>query len=508
VAAENGLEARGVLKQEKTLEAAHILLPKSSSPYPAPETGGYGIGMKDGAGMYEGPGSFTAMLSEAAERQSGDSGGSEGKTERDAAVESGKAGKAEEAAGDTKAAAADTAEKSDAAKEGEKDASAKRGGEKGKAGEKQTGEKDGKSDATIKSEGKEKDGPEVKRDPKIINIKTSKKGTAERVEKNENNDKLEKADNGKKGEQKDSKVSEDPTTVVLEAALAGEKELRLQSRADEAVKAGDGERNGGSGKPAAVTLEMNTEKTEKRFFFIDKRTAGNAGAEKKAEKPAGKEGAETLLKTAAEKSAKNGKAVESRNFQKDAGVEKGEETKTVKEEFFDSSEKLFKVTAEVRDRQTVQQQNDSFGQKHTQSAVLQRHLAEQGNRQIVRQSGIILKDNNSGEIRLVLKPENLGNVRIQLQMQDNTITGKIIVDNSAAKTAFDQNMEDLYKSFKESGFDNANLDVEVGGGKSGQKHERNDGYTGPALHHVRVLEEQIPLSGGRKSADTLIDLVI
>ncbi len=491
------------------MEAAHILLPKSSSPYPAPETGGYGIGMKDAAGMYEGPGSFTAMLSEAAERQAGDSGGRESGTERGAGVERGKAGKTAgdvKAAGDAKTAAADAAEKSDAAGEGEKAASAKRGGEKGKTGEKQTGEKDGKSDDTVKGEGKA--GPEVKRDPKIINMKTGKHGPAERAERNENNEKLEKAENTEKGEKKDLKVPEDQTTVVLEAAFAGEKELRLQSRADGAVKAGKGETNGGSGKPAAVTLEMNTEKTEKLFFFIDKRSAGSAKAGKQAEKSAVKEMGGTLLKTAAEKNGKNGKAVEGRNFQKDAGFEKGGEPKTGKEEFFDSSEKLFKVTAEVRDRQTVQQQNDSFGQKHTQSAVLQRHLAEQGNRQIVRQSGIILKDNNSGEIRLVLKPENLGNVRIQLQMQDNTITGKIIVDNSAVKTAFDQNMEDLYKSFKESGFDNASLNVEVGGGKSGQKQERDDGYTGPALHHVRVLEEQIPLSGGRKSADTLIDLVI
>ena len=135
-------------------------------------------------------------------------------------------------------------------------------------------------------------------------------------------------------------------------------------------------------------------------------------------------------------------------------------------------------------------------------------MAEQGDRQIVKQSGIILKDNNSGEIRLVLKPENMGNVRIQLQMQDNTITGKILVDNSAVKTAFDQNMDNLYRAFKESGFESAELDVQVGGEKSGQKRERDDGYHGPAFHHVRVLEEQIPLSGGRKSADTLIDLVV
>lgn len=467
------------------MEAAPILLSKTSSPYPAPEAGGYGTGVKDAAGMYEGPGSFTALLSDAAAREAGGSGaGERGSANRDSsAAERGKKGK------DAKAAAADTAEKSDGAADGEKAASreAENLGEKS-SGENQPEGKNGKSGTAGK--GERKAAPEVKRDPKIINMKTGKHGAAEKAEKAE------------------KKVPDDPTAVVREAALAGEKELKPNSHDNDAVKALEKETSGGSGKPAAVTLEMNTEKTEKQFFFIDKRSAGSGKTERQPKKSAGKEGTGTLLKTAAEKSEKSGKSGENPRFQKDAGVEKGGEPKTVKEELLDSSEKFVKVTAELQGRQTVREQTDSFGQKHTQSAVLQRHLAEQGNRQIVRQSGILLKDNNSGEIRLVLKPESLGNVRVQLQMQDNTITGKIIVDNSAVKTAFEQNMEDLYKAFKESGFDNARLDVEVGGGKSGHKQERDREYTGPALHHVRVLEEQIPLSGGGKSADTLIDLVI
>lgn len=265
---------------------------------------------------------------------------------------------------------------------------------------------------------------------------------------------------------------------------------------------------GKQGKPVP-TEAVREAGEEKKFFFIDKRTGS----------------IETKGKTEAvevhRKTAKGGKGELPRDPDK-TGIPRRlvkEEQKPqvkadpdvrqlVKEEVLESSEKIIKFSSETQTKQTVQQQNDTIGQKHTQSAQLQRQLAEYGNKQIVKQTGIILKNENSGEIRLVLKPESLGKVRIQLQMQDNAITGKILVDNTAVKTAFDQNLDSLYRAFKESGFETAQLDVQVGGERSGKKDNGEEDVPGFALHRIQAMEEQIPLSGGEKSADTLINLVV
>ncbi len=247
-------------------------------------------------------------------------------------------------------------------------------------------------------------------------------------------------------------------------------------------KSSNGKKNG-----TVKGQDADTADNKKKFFFIDQRTA--------------RDKADTASLKTVDAGEKTGKENRTR-----AGGEVQQQF--VKEEIFDNSEKIFKLPSDVQNRQVVQQQSDTFGQKHTQSAQLQRHLAELGNKQIVKQTGIILKNDNSGEIRLVLKPENLGKVRIQLQMQDNAITGKILVDNSAVKSAFDQNMEALYKAFKESGFETAQLDVQVGGERSGENSENSEAGSGMNLRHIKVMEEQIPLSGVEKTADTLIDLVV
>jgi flagellar hook-length control protein FliK len=93
---------------------------------------------------------------------------------------------------------------------------------------------------------------------------------------------------------------------------------------------------------------------------------------------------------------------------------------------------------------------------------LSQQLREQLSSEIVKKSSILVRNNGSGEIRLELKPEQLGNVRIRLTLENNNIAGKILVENNSVKEAFDQNLQQLYRAFKEHGFGDATLNVSVG----------------------------------------------
>ncbi|MFO7731130.1 MAG: flagellar hook-length control protein FliK [Spirochaetia bacterium] len=122
---------------------------------------------------------------------------------------------------------------------------------------------------------------------------------------------------------------------------------------------------------------------------------------------------------------------------------------------------------------------------------LMQQLQDHLNKDIVKRSSILLRENGSGEIKLDLKPDNLGQVRIRITMENNNIAGKIFVENSNVKEAFDQNMQQLYRAFKEHGFENAALNVSVGD-QGSEQHERGWSH-GPQLSpalQVRALDEQ------------------
>lgn len=85
----------------------------------------------------------------------------------------------------------------------------------------------------------------------------------------------------------------------------------------------------------------------------------------------------------------------------------------------------------------------------------------------VRAGNIVLQNNNSGSINMILKPENLGNVKINLHLSDNVITGQITVNSKEAFDAFKQNLETLKQAFQNSGFENANLSLSYADTSSG-----------------------------------------
>ena len=112
------------------------------------------------------------------------------------------------------------------------------------------------------------------------------------------------------------------------------------------------------------------------------------------------------------------------------------------------------------------------GRGHT---TLSRALREQANPEIVRQARLVVRGESSGDIRLVLKPENLGRVRINLHLEDNRIAGRIIVENSSVKEAFQENLQALQRSLQQSGIETSGLEVSVGEGGGDNAGRGNQG---------------------------------
>ena len=142
------------------------------------------------------------------------------------------------------------------------------------------------------------------------------------------------------------------------------------------------------------------------------------------------------------------------------------------------------------------------------SFLLNRQLEQGGTRELAKSIRFIMKDNNQGEIKLILKPEALGKVRIQLNLQENNIVGKIFVENNSVKQVFLNNLPELAKALEDSGFQTTSLEVSVGGGETGRQNQHHN--ESPVFFHREAadLEEQIPVIFESGTSLSQIDLVI
>ena len=81
----------------------------------------------------------------------------------------------------------------------------------------------------------------------------------------------------------------------------------------------------------------------------------------------------------------------------------------------------------------------------------------------VRAGSIVLRDNNQGAINLILHPESLGNVKIQLSLSDKLISGQITVHSTEAYEAFKESIDSIKQAFAQSGFDTGSFDLNFAG---------------------------------------------
>lgn len=127
-------------------------------------------------------------------------------------------------------------------------------------------------------------------------------------------------------------------------------------------------------------------------------------------------------------------------------------------------------------------------------------------KEIVKQTGIVLKDAGKGEIRLVLQPERLGKVRIRLDLDDNRIAARILVENNSIREVFEQNLEHLYRTFREGGFAAGSFDVFVQGDGSEQQGRQSHGRS--ARHLAGEMEALVPTVGEEIREETTLDMVV
>jgi flagellar hook-length control protein FliK len=108
---------------------------------------------------------------------------------------------------------------------------------------------------------------------------------------------------------------------------------------------------------------------------------------------------------------------------------------------------------------------------------------------IVQNASMVLRDGGAGTINLNLKPESLGTVKIKLDLTDNKVTGSITVQSEDALKAFLQQVHGLEQTFREQGFNDAQINVNIGGQSAGQGQGNSAGQDQGRYYPAQVLEE-------------------
>jgi flagellar hook-length control protein FliK len=111
--------------------------------------------------------------------------------------------------------------------------------------------------------------------------------------------------------------------------------------------------------------------------------------------------------------------------------------------------------------------------------MLARELHQNFNGDIVRHASMALRDGGEATIRLALKPDTLGNVKIHLELTENKVTGRIVVESEEALNAFKKEIASLEQAFRDSGFTNADLNLSLAADASnaGWQEQEADAYT-------------------------------
>jgi flagellar hook-length control protein FliK len=134
-------------------------------------------------------------------------------------------------------------------------------------------------------------------------------------------------------------------------------------------------------------------------------------------------------------------------------------------------------------------------------------LREMAGAELIRATNLVLRD-GGGEIRLVLKPESLGSVRIRMNLVDNKIEGRIIVDTSAVKQVMDQNIDALSRALTAGGFQAASLEVSVGGQNADNGRQMQEPPAEVRRVAAQGFERNVPGEESLSMGDLLVNLFV
>jgi flagellar hook-length control protein FliK len=115
------------------------------------------------------------------------------------------------------------------------------------------------------------------------------------------------------------------------------------------------------------------------------------------------------------------------------------------------------ISLDLDPRRAGERALQNKGDAGTFEEVLARELRQHLNSDIVQRAQVILRDRGEGIIRLSLRPESLGHVKIRLELTENKIAGRIIVESGEALRAFEREIGSLEQAFRDSGYESAEL---------------------------------------------------
>lgn len=133
-------------------------------------------------------------------------------------------------------------------------------------------------------------------------------------------------------------------------------------------------------------------------------------------------------------------------------------------------------------------------------AMLSNQIQENAG-EIVKAGNIVLKDNDVGSIKLILHPESLGNVKIDLHLSDKNISGKIIVASQEAFNAFKETAENLKQAFAQSGFDSVGLELSLANQNSGGNNSSGNRNNPAAEFAMRKVYGEFNVFSGEEISE-------
>ena len=141
--------------------------------------------------------------------------------------------------------------------------------------------------------------------------------------------------------------------------------------------------------------------------------------------------------------------------------------------------------------------SQTAGANGSQFQAMLTNQIQQSAPELVKAGNIILKDNDVGQIKLVLNPESLGNVKIDLHISEKNITGRIIVASAEAYNAFKESADSLRQAFINSGFETAGFDLQFAGqNTSGQQEQHRNSDA-----HFRMMHTYGDYTAGQYDGD-------